>query len=45
MKSERLLAHWPMHLSGQREPYLELFAQVCLREEHNENSAESARIM
>jgi hypothetical protein len=31
---------WPMHLSGQREPYLELFAQVGLREEHNENSAD-----
>ena len=31
---------WPMHLSGQREPYLELFAQVGLREKHNENSAD-----
>jgi len=29
-----------MHLGGQREPYLELFAQVGLREEHNENSAD-----
>jgi len=29
-----------MHLSGQREPYLELFAQLGLREEHDDNSAE-----
>ena len=30
---------WPRHLSGQREPYLELFAQVGLRKEQKENSA------
>jgi hypothetical protein len=30
---------WPMHLSGQREPHLELFAQVGLRDEDKENSS------